>query len=388
LVNGFLRKRSWSAPSVFLTGATGFLGGAFLADLLQSSFDGEVVCLVRADDEDTAEERIRRSLARFNTGRFSTARFKTTYALPKNVKVLRGDLLSDDWHDSPHLDGVKHVLHLAASTSFGNSRGIRTTNVGGALSVAQAMRGRSLERFVYTGTAAICGASPNPVVHEDDYPSERATHLVAYTRSKAEAERQLAEHFNDLPLVFARPSIVVGHTELGCKPSGSIFWVLRAVEALRFITWDLENRIDVVPVDWAASALRHLLFAPRLKHQRYHVSAGKGGSVSWTELAAEYARLRGGASEDRYEIGGMRQLTAKRVMEAAGDGHPRHLLHALELYYRFCSLDLVFDNCRLLKEGVPAPPKFTEYMRVCEESSTASIYDQMRTDLEPSLTLA
>ena len=275
--------------------------------------------------------------------------------LPKNVKVLRGDLLSEDWHASPHLDGVTHVLHLAASTSFGNSRGIRTTNVGGALSVAKAMRGRRLERFVYTGTAAICGASPKPVVHEDDYPNERATHLVAYTRSKAEAERLLAEQFSDLPVVFARPSIVVGHTELGCKPSGSIFWVLRAVEALRFITWDLDNRIDVVPVDWAASALGHLLFAPSLKHNRYHVSAGKGSSIRWKELAAEYARLRGGTSQDRYEIGGMRQLTVKRVMQAAGDGHPRHLLHALELYYRFCSLDLVFDNCRLLKEGVPGP---------------------------------
>ena len=217
--------------------------------------------------------------------------------LPKNVKVLRGDLLSQDWHDSPLLNGVTHVLHLAASTSFGNSRGIRTTNVGGALSVAQAMRGRNLERFLYTGTAAICGASPNPVVHEDDYPSDRATHLVAYTRSKAEAERQLAEQFSDLPVVFARPSIVVGHTELGCKPSGSIFWVLRAVEALRFITWDLDNRIDVVPVDWAASALRHLLFAPRLKHKRYHVSAGKGSSIRWKDLAAEYARMRGGTSE-------------------------------------------------------------------------------------------
>ena len=90
---------------------------------------------------------------------------------------------------------------------------------------------------------------------------------------KAEAERLLSEQFADLPVVVARPSIVVGHTELGCKPSGSIFWVLRAVEALRFITWDLENRIDVVPVDWAADALTHLLFAPRLKHNRYHVSA-------------------------------------------------------------------------------------------------------------------
>jgi nucleoside-diphosphate-sugar epimerase len=379
LVTGFLRNSSWSAPTVLLTGVTGFLGGAFLSDLLQSSFDGEVVCLVRADDDDSAEERVRRSLSRFGA----------PDRLPKSVKVLRGDLLSEDWHESPYLDGVTHVLHLAASTSFGNSRAIRTTNVGGALSVAKAMRGRNLERFLYTGTAAICGASPESVVHEDNYPSESATHLVAYTRSKAEAERQLAEQFADLPLVIARPSIVVGHTELGCKPSGSIFWVLRAVEALRFITWDLENRIDVVPVDWAASALRHLLFAPRLKHQRYHVSAGKGGSIRWKELAAEYARMRGGASQGRYEVGGMRQLTVKRVMQAAGDGgHPRHLLHALELYYRFCSLDLVFDNCRLLKEGIPAPPRFTEYMRVCEESSTASIYDQMRTDLEPSLTLA
>jgi len=378
LVTSLFHKSSWSAPTVFLTGVTGLLGGAFLSDLLQSSFDGEVVCLVRADDDETAEERVRRSVGRF-TG---------LDPLPENIKVLRGDLLSQDWHTSPHLDDVTHVLHLAASTSFGNSRAIRTTNVGGALSVAKAMRGRRLERFIYTGTAAICGAAPAPVVHEDDYPDDRATHLVAYTRSKAEAERQLTEQFSDLPLVIARPSIVAGHTELGCKPSGSIYWVLRAVEALRFITWDPENRIDAVPVDWAASALRQLLFAPRLKHQRYHVSAGKGSSVRWKDLAAEYSDIYGGASRDRYEVGGIRQLSAKRVMQAVGDGHPRHLVHALELYYRFCSRDLVFDNCRLLKEGVPAPPRFTDYMRVCEESSTSSIYEQMRSDLELSLTLA
>ena len=378
MANSFFRKSSRSAPKVFLTGVTGFLGGAFLSQVLESTFDGEVVCLVRADDDESADERVRRSIGRFGS----------TDPLPKNVKILRGDLLSDAWHDSSKLDGVTHVMHLAASTSFGNSRGIRKTNVEGALSLATAMRGRNLDRFIYTGTAAICGASTTPIVHEDDYPSERAKHLVAYTRSKAEAERLLSEQFADLPLVVARPSIVVGHTELGCKPSGSIFWVLRAVEALKFITWDLENRIDVVPVDWAAEALSHLLFAPRLKHTRYHVSAGTGASVRWKELAEEYARLRGGSSRDRYEVGGMRQLTATRVMQAAGEGHPRHLLHALELYYRFCSLDLVYDNCRLLKEGMPAPPRFTDYMRICEESSTSSIYDQMRSDLELSLTLA
>jgi nucleoside-diphosphate-sugar epimerase len=308
--------------------------------------------------------------------------------LPRNLKVLHGDLLAHDWHGAPELNGVTHVLHLAANTSFRSDRSVRRTNVDGALSVAKAMRGRRLERYVHTGTATICGAFPPHVVHEDNYPSEDATHLVAYTRTKAEAEGLLAEQYQDLPIVVARPSIVVGHTRLGCKPSGSIFWVLRAVEALRFITWDPQNRIDVVPVDWAAAALEHLLLAPRLHHTRYHVSAGTGSAIRWTQLAAEYARLTGGPARDRYEIGKMSQLTPNRVLKAVGHGHPRHLLHALELYYRFCSLDLVFDNHRLIKEGVPVPPHFTDYMQVCLESSTSSIYEQMRIDLEPSLTLA
>ena len=120
-------KRSFA---VFLTGVTGFLGGAFLANLLDSSFDEEVICLVRAEDQETAEERAGRSVARFG----SRSR------LPRNVKILRGDLLSNEWHEASALGGVSHVLHLAASTSFGNHHGIRTTNVDGALSVAKAMR--------------------------------------------------------------------------------------------------------------------------------------------------------------------------------------------------------------------------------------------------------
>jgi hypothetical protein len=84
----------------------------------------------------------------------------------------------------------------------------------------------------------------------------------------------------------------------------------------------------------------------------------------------------------------MRQLTPPRILKALGDAHGRHLRHALGLYYRFCSLDLVFDNLRLLNEGVPAPPRFTEYMERCLATSECSVYEQMRIDLEPALTLA
>jgi nucleoside-diphosphate-sugar epimerase len=345
-----------------------------VADLLDSSFDDDIVCLVRAADQESAEERTRRSLSRFTP--------EPMRKLPKNLKVLRGDLLSPEWHNAPEIEGVSHVMHLAASTSFGNNRGIHRTNVEGALSLAKAMRGRNLHRYIHTGTATICGACPPHVVHEDAYPDDKSVHLVPYTRSKAEAERQLSERYSDLPIVVARPSIVVGHTKLGCKPSGSIFWVLRAIDALRFISWDPQNRIDVIPVDWAAHALSHLMLAPELQHKRYHVSAGAGRSVRWSQLAAGYAKLQGGPARNRYETGNFAQITAHRIMQAVGNGHPRHLQHALELYYRFCSLDLVFDNERLLAEGVPPPPRFTDYMNVCVESSTCSIYDQMSIDLE------
>jgi len=373
----FLKFPDRSA-AVFLTGVTGFLGGAFLAEFLDNTLEDDVVCLVRADDQESAENRVRRSLARFGFGG----------RLPGRVRVLRGDLLSDDWHRAPELDRVTRVLHLAASTSFGSQEGIRRTNVQGALSVAKAMARRRIERYVHTGTATICGARAPGVVHEDDSPNDQVNHLVAYTRSKAEAERQLTARFRDLPIVVARPSIVVGDTRFGCAPSGSIFWVLRAVEAMRFIGWDPRSRIDVVPVDWAAAALAHLLLAPSLRHHRYHVSAGESRAVRWEDLAAEYARICGGPARDRYQVGKISQATPQRIRNAFGGGHPRHLRHALDLYARFSALDLVFDNQRLLEEGVPAPPRFTEYMRTCVETSPMSVYEQMRSDFEPTLALA
>jgi nucleoside-diphosphate-sugar epimerase len=345
--------------------------------LLDSEFEDEIVCLVRADDQESAEARVRRSIARF--GRPSR--------LPRNVTVLRGDMLSHEWHDSRALDNVSHVLHLAANTSFGNNPGIRRTNVEGALSVAKSMRGRNLERYLHVGTATICGVAAESVVHEDDYPNPAAEHLLPYTRSKAEAEMLLAERYADLPITIARPSIVVGDTRYGCKPSGSIFWVLRTLEALRFLGWNPDNRVDVVPVDWAANALTHLLFKPVLEHKRYHVSAGCGRSITWRELGAEYARIYGGPAEDRYEVGDIHSLTSQRFRQAIGPGNARYLRQALELYSRFCSLDLVFDNSRILKAGIPAPPRFTDYMRVCVESSSTGIYEQMRVDLEASLAL-
>jgi len=41
----------------------------------------------------------------------------------------------------------------------------------------------------------------------------------------------------------------------------------------------------------------------------------------------------------------------------------------------------VLPNARLLAEGMPAPPKFTDYLSLCATQPTGrSVYEQMRDD--------
>ena len=122
-----------------------------------------------------------------------------------------------------------------------------------------------LKRFLYVGTAYICGEQSQRIVREDDFPRYGVRHVVEYTASKAECEMLLEATAPELPLVIARPSVVIGHTKLGCLPSASIFWFYRTADLLRRLTCPLDTFDDVVPVDYVADALLHLLFKPELR---------------------------------------------------------------------------------------------------------------------------
>ncbi len=88
-------------------------------------------------------------------------------------------------------------------------------------------------------------------------------HAVPYTYSKGMAELKLRETFPELPLVVVRPSIVVGHSRLGCAPSGSIFWMLRMVALLETFSCRLTDRVDILSVDDCAEAIVRLATKPQ-----------------------------------------------------------------------------------------------------------------------------
>jgi nucleoside-diphosphate-sugar epimerase len=236
-------------------------------------------------------------------------------------------------------------------------------------------RAPRLERFVHVGTAYACGDRPARVVYEDDAPRVEHRHVNEYARTKAEAELRLAA-LADLPLVVARPSAVIGHTTLGVRPSSSLFWYYRALATLGAGPFPASARRDVVPVDYVVSALAHLATAPRLAARAYHVSAGDRAVTAKAIVAAFGARAwRTATPAELAEMPELSRLTR------TGD-EARRLGRGIAACARFGALGVdAFDNARLLAEGVPPPPRFTDWLPRCIATSRgATIYEQMVDD--------
>lgn len=363
---------------VLLTGITGFVGGATAAELLARTPAVELLVLVRASSQLEAQQRVLHSLARF----IPQAELA---AYLSRIEIVLADLTNRSTIASPCLDRATHVLHLAANTSLRSLRGVRHTNILGTLTLVQRLRRLTgLQRFVYVGTAHVCGIDPGPLVHEDDFPRWNVEHAVEYTRSKSECEMLLDNTAFDLPIVVARPSIVVGHTQLGCTPSASIFWYYRLADRLGLITAPTESLKDIVPVDYVARALVALLFKESLQHVRYHISAGVHAAVSWREIQAAFAQSDARPLGEPYETVSVEKILAQRdrIVHAVGSLHVDRVCAALEPFYRLSATGVqVFDNTRLLAEGSPQSPRFTDYLAAClPQSGERPLWSQIGDD--------
>ena len=246
-------------PPVFLTGATGFLGMEVLARLLEAG-DRDVVALVRAADTAAAEARLDGVL-------------ETLWTDPSpyrgRVRAVAGDLIEPNLgmtisERTELAEQVGAVLHCAASISFDLPlEEARQINVEGTREVIGFAReakalGR-LERFLHVSTAYVSGAYPGTF---------RERQLVAgqefrntYEQTKWEAEQIIAEA-DDLAPAVVRPSIVMGESDSGWTPAFNVlYWPLRAFSRGLFsqVPAIADGRVDVVPVDYVADGIVHLL---------------------------------------------------------------------------------------------------------------------------------
>ena len=365
---------------LFVTGATGFLGGAVIAQLIREPRWPRVLLLVRAANAEEGRQRVVESLRRFAVPEELCARVSS-------AQIVCGDLLTvPSFAGDPRLKDVRDVINCAALASFGKPRALWPTNVDGTVALARALHEAApLRRFVHVGTAMCCGSDAPHLVGEDYVVPADATHLVPYTESKIECERRLRSDLPDLPLVVARPSIIVGHSTLGCAPSPSIYWVFRMARILGQFTCALDDRIDVVPVDYCATALLHLLDRPQLAHDLYHIAAGPEASDTYGAIDRAIAAGLGQSITVGYRQVDVDEIAARRE-EFPGLFGPcivSAMLKAIELYGHYAALNISFDNRRLLAEGMAPPLHFISYVGECARTTEgAQIADQMQYDFK------
>lgn len=369
-------------PLIALTGGAGFLGGAIAADLAQRGLLGQVLFLIRADSPAHGRQRMVEQLTRFEVP------VEQCQALREDQIVVSDLTRIHDITDDPRLAGVTHVVSCAALATHSRNPKIHKTNVEGVLGLAEIlMRRAKLQRFLQVGTGMSVGTGLESPILEDWSLGSEKTQLVPYTGSKLEAERRLRA-MPGLPLVAVRPSIIVGHSRLGCKPSPSIFWVFGMARALQAFTFSAEQRIDVVPVDFCASAITALLFKPALAHDLYNISAHTQ-SNTFREIDAAWSRATGEpTSEKTYKTVSIAQmpLLVPKMRQLYPDLNRLLMLQALTLYAGFAELNYVFSNERLLQElsgEVAAPPRIVDYLAECiRTSNEMPIGEQMKYDFK------
>jgi nucleoside-diphosphate-sugar epimerase len=370
-----------SIDHLLVTGGTGFIGGAILAELLATSLWTKTLIMVRAQSLEEGKGRIAESMQRFFPD-VSVAGLINIDQIVLGGLEDAGDLVGDR-----RARKITHVIHSAAVTSFSDNPKIKAVNVDASLNFLRCLSEVArLRRFTNVGTAWCVGMRTSEVVPETALIAE-GEHIVPYTQSKLEFERRARQEFPGLSFVSARPSIVVGHTKLGTKPSGSIYWVFRSTFLLGQFTCAYSEKLDVVPVDWVAHAVLRLATIPKPKFDHYHLSTGPRGASTIAQIDAAIAS---GINQGPHGSAGYRHVTSGDLAKAVrsnrdrlGEANPWLLAHALNIYGKFAQSGTVFDNQNTLVEGIPPPPPFFSYAGLCAATAeSTSIAAQMEDDFK------
>ncbi len=325
-------------PPVFLTGATGFLGMEVLARLLERG-DREVLALVRASDAEAAQERIDGVLRKL---------WRDPAPYRDRVRALPGDVTRAGLGLPPAertviAEEVGAVLHCAASIAFDlpldEARAINVEGTREVIGFARECKAMGrLERFVHVSTAYVSGRHPGTFRERQLVAGQQFRNT--YEQTKLEAEQIIAAA-GDLSPAVARPSIVMGESDTGWTPAFNVlYWPLRAFSRGLFdkVPADPAGRVDVVPVDYVADAIVHLL--DRSEAGVFNLVAGREAPT-----VAELIEL------------GSRRF-GRAVPELVSPGSPTALRDG-EVYVPYFDMQVVFDDERaravLEPAGIRAP---------------------------------
>lgn len=228
----------------FVTGGTGFIGGAVVRQLLEAGH--EVRALVRPGADTRQLE-----------------------GLP--VERVEGDL-RDGESLRPGLAGCDWVFHVAALYSYwGHTwEEYYQTNVEGTRRVLEAAQGEGVQRFVYTSSIAALGVHADRTPATEDTPATLEDRIGFYQRSKFLAQEMTLDFAHrGLPVVIVNPSTPVGIGDHKPTPTGQIIVDFLNGRMFGYV----DTGLNIVDVETVATG--HLLAAERGRLAERYILGGE-----------------------------------------------------------------------------------------------------------------
>lgn len=353
---------------VLLTGATGFVGMEVLARYLERS-DREITCLVRADSDEGARERL--------TGVMRNVFGRGHERHAQRVQAVAGELTEPGLGLSPQRREqlaceVTTIVHSAASVSFvmpiEEARAINVEGTRRMLEFATlAMERGGLDRYAQVSTAYVAGTHPGRFAECDLDVGQGFRNT--YEQSKFEAERLVRTKGDGLPWMILRPSIVVGDRASGWTSAFNVlYWPLRAFSAgvFKMVPATPEAPVDVVSVDYVADAIHELCEGPCAAGQTFHLTAGIEQTSTMGEIAAAASRY--------FHKPLPRVVTPDEFIESDG-GLPHAAVESGRVFFPYFSMSTMFDNAatraRLAQAGIHATP-LNDYLERLLDFATRS----------------
>jgi thioester reductase-like protein len=278
---------------VLLTGATGFLCGHVLGELLATS-DAHVICLVRAASEALGRERLRATLEQYG---LDTANFEA------RVEVVIGDLAepllglsaSDFAALADRLDSSSSIIHGGAWVDFIQPYArLEAVNVRGTHEVIRLAvhAGNVPLNLVSTiGVFDTLDQTGEQRVLEGDQPGRDAGFRNGYGHTKWAAEQLLNQaRARGLPVRVFRPGIVCGSTATGAWQGDMVAALLKSfVESGLAIEPRADRSLDAAPVDYVVRAMLQIAGQPQTMGGTFHLNNPR--PTPWHAVYAAIATL-------------------------------------------------------------------------------------------------
>ncbi|GGJ52783.1 type I polyketide synthase [Deinococcus roseus] len=248
---------------VLLTGATGFLG-AFVVDELLQQTDAQICCLIRAENEAEARERLLANLQNYGVLPADPARLE-------RLQIIVGDLIQRNFGLSAETyqqlaQEVQAVYHVAAWVNWIYPyQALKAANVEGTIEVLRFAVQGTLKPVHHVSSTAVFDV---PTYPESSLPAEdfdlasldySEGMLTGYAISKWVAEQLVLEaRRRGIPTSIYRAAYVAGHSQTGaCNTGDFIYRMTKGCIELGLVP-DIHVQLNIAPVDFVAEGLVRL----------------------------------------------------------------------------------------------------------------------------------